>query len=96
MNSDVPRRIVRIERTKQFLKQYKKLSIKLQDRTTDKLEEFASDQFAQQLNNHALSGEYLGYRSINITGDVRALYYLRTDGTVVVFAFIGTHSQLYG
>ncbi len=96
MSNGESRQIIIIERTKQFLKQYKKLPLKLQDKVTDRLEEFTTNQFSERLNNHALSGNFLGYRSINITGDVRVVYYHREDGTVVIFAFIGTHSQLYG
>lgn len=47
-----------------------------------------------RLRNHALKGKYLGYRSIDISGDVRALYKVRGN-TLIVFGFIGTHSQLY-
>ncbi len=46
------------------------------------------------LRNHALKGKYLGYRSIDISGDVRALYTVKGN-VIILFAFIGTHSQLY-
>ena len=46
------------------------------------------------LRNHALKGKYLGYRSIDVTGDVRLLY-KQQNGDIYIFAFIGTHSQLY-
>ena len=36
----------------------------------------------------------LGYWSINITGDVRAIYRQHGD-TIIIFVLIGTHSQLY-
>jgi mRNA-degrading endonuclease YafQ of YafQ-DinJ toxin-antitoxin module len=42
-----------------------------------------------------LTGEYAGLYSINITGDIRALYE-KIDESYVIFGFIGTHSQLYG
>jgi mRNA-degrading endonuclease YafQ of YafQ-DinJ toxin-antitoxin module len=42
-----------------------------------------------------LTGEYAGLYSINITGDIRALYE-KIDDTYAIFGFIGTHSQLYG
>ena len=48
-----------------------------------------------QLHLHMLTGEYAGLYSINITGDIRALYE-KIDDTYVIFGFIGTHSQLYG
>ncbi|EKD44023.1 MAG: hypothetical protein ACD_72C00027G0003 [uncultured bacterium] len=46
------------------------------------------------LKDHGLIGDYLGYRSININGDWRAIY-LETDKDEVIFEMLGTHSQLY-
>lgn len=60
-----------------------------------RIEMFRDNGNLDQLHDHALKGKYQGYRSINITGDVRALYYEKQDGKIVLFAFIGTHSQLY-
>lgn len=83
-----------IKTTKTFDKQYAKLNKKNKVRFKSKIELFISNPFDKQLRNHPLKGKYLGYRSINITGDLRALY--RIEGnTVTIFAFIGTHSQLY-
>ena len=53
-----------------------------------------SDEFDPILNNHALKGKYLGYRSINITGDLRVLY--KKEGNMMIFTVIDTHSNLYG
>jgi mRNA-degrading endonuclease YafQ of YafQ-DinJ toxin-antitoxin module len=47
------------------------------------------------LRVHKLHGEYEGYRSMDVTGDVRALFYYDDNGTLIIFGFIGTHSQLY-
>lgn len=43
---------------------------------------------------HALHGKYKGFLSINITGDVRAIFYITQDE--YVFVRFGTHHQLYG
>lgn len=32
------------------------------------------DQYSPLLNNHSLTGKWRGYRSINITGDWRAIF----------------------
>ena len=53
------------------------------------------NQYDVLLNNHALSGEYVGCRSINITGDVRAIYEEIKDNHFE-FVAIGTHTELYG
>jgi len=46
-----------------------------------------------ELNNHSLSGEWRGYRSIDITGDIRAVY--RIENEINLFVAIGSHNQLY-
>jgi len=83
-----------IQTTKSFDKQYAKLEAKIKNQFKNKLELFRVNPFDVTLRNHALKGKYLGYRSIDISGDVRALYTVKGD-IVTIFAFIGTHSQLY-
>ncbi len=83
-----------IKTTKAFDKQYASLNPKAKTSFRKRLELFKANPFDVSLRNHALKGKYLGYRSIDVTGDVRALY--TTQGnTVIIFGFIGTHSQLY-
>jgi addiction module RelE/StbE family toxin len=79
---------------KSFKKQYGKLPSKLQLKFDERVKLFAVNSYDPILNNHALTGKYFGYNSINITGDLRALYYKEAE-TIVIFGFIGTHSQLY-
>lgn len=80
--------------TKAFDKQYSKLNLKVKTSFKSRVTLFKANPFDTNLRNHALKGKYLGYRSIDITGDIRALY--TTQGnTVILFGFIGTHSQLY-
>lgn len=83
-----------IEFTKSFTKQFKKLRINQQERFYERLELFKKNPQARVLRDHALKGKYKGYRSIDIEGDLRALYYVKDD-VIVVFAIIGSHSQLY-
>ena len=83
-----------IQTTKTFDKQYSKLSPKIKTAFKTRVTAFATNPFDATLRNHALKGKYLGFRSIDITGDVRALYTTRGD-IAIIFAFIGTHSQLY-
>ena len=52
------------------------------------------DEHHSSLNNHKLVGKYTGSRSINVTGDYRAIYEKR-DVDVIYWASIGTHAQLY-
>lgn len=83
-----------IETTKAFDKQYSKLNIKVKISFKRRVSLFKVNPFDTTLRNHALKGKYLGFRSIDITGDVRTLYTTRGD-TIIIFGFIGTHSQLY-
>lgn len=83
-----------IEFTKSFTKQFKKLHTNQQERFYERLELFKKNPQDRVLRDHALKGKYKGYRSIDIDGDMRALYYVKSD-VVVVFAIIGSHSHLY-
>jgi len=78
---------------KSFLKMYAKQSLKIQQKFKESRNLFIEDKFNVKLNNHALKGKWLGHRSINITGNYRAIF--REDADVITFVAIGTHSQLY-
>jgi addiction module RelE/StbE family toxin len=78
-----------------FKRQYKKLPQKLQERFDERLRLFVVDPTDVRLRVHPLKGSYAGYWSMNVSGDLRALFYREGDD-VVIFALIGTHSQLYG
>lgn len=77
-----------------FEKQYKKLRPKEQNRFKERRDVFLNDPFDPVLNNHPLRGRYKGYRSINVTGNLRAVYRLLNDDTVL-FVTIDSHSNLY-
>lgn len=77
-----------------FEKAYNKLSKKLREKIDERLPIFLKKPYAYILHNHELLGEHSGYRSINITGDMRAIFYIKDD--VAVFADVGTHSELFG
>lgn len=86
---------MRIEFHRTFRKQLKTLPLKSRTAFERRLRVFMNDPFAPELNNHGLSGEWEGHRSINVTGDIRALYLLITEEHVF-FVEIGTHHELYG
>lgn len=83
-----------ISYSRTFIKQAKKLSPELQLKVRDKITLFADNPLHPSLRNHALKNKYKTYRSIDITGDVRAIYLQRE--TEFIFDLVGTHSQLYG
>jgi addiction module RelE/StbE family toxin len=86
---------MQIQFTHGFVKQYKKQSVKVRRQFDSRLAMFMIHPTADLLKNHALAGKYQGYRSINVNGDIRALY-KEQNGIIIIFAFIGSHSQLYG
>ena len=84
-----------IDFTKSFIKQFKLLRPAQKKQFYVRLALYEADPQAKVLNDHAIKGKYIGYRSMNVSGDLRALY--RVDGDrIILFCFIGTHSQLYG
>ena len=80
--------------SKAFIKQAKKLSPELHKKLQVKIKIFSDNPLDPTLRNHALKGKYKEYRSIDITGDVRALYLQQNNEAI--FDVVGTHSQLYG
>lgn len=80
---------------KTFAKQLGKYPNKIQVIFQKRLGIFLDDPFHVTLSNHPLTGRWLGYRSINISGDLRAVYELIDEETAYFVAF-GRHSQLYG
>lgn len=84
---------MQIEFHKDFRKQYDKLPVKFRDKFDERLKIFVDDPTTPELNNHALHGKYAGCRSINVTGDLRAVYENREHG--VRFLDIDNHSNLY-
>lgn len=76
-----------------FRKQYCRADKKIKSAFQNRLKLFKENSYHPLLNNHALTGNYKGFRSINITGDWRAIY--SEYGNTIVFEILGTHSQLY-
>jgi len=79
---------------KNFEKQYKKLKKAQKKKTQERLILFLENPFHHILANHPLRGEYTGYRSINITGDLRAVYKFINEQECI-FVAVDTHSNLY-
>lgn len=81
-----------------FLTRLKKSDVRIRKSFKKRLEIFIKDPYNPQLNNHPLKRNYLGYRSIDITNNWRAVYSEKSENqeTVAFFVDIGTHRQLYG
>ncbi len=86
-----------IKYSKAFKKHFNKAPKHIQSAVKSRLVLFTQDPSLEVLNNHTLTGTFRGYRSINITGDWRAIYTVRQNALVheYYFELLGTHSQLY-
>jgi len=85
---------MKIKFHRNFEKQYRKLNKAQKKKAKERLFLFIEDSFNPILNNHPLKGKYTGYRSINITGDLRAVYKFINEKECV-FVVLDKHSNLY-
>lgn len=79
---------------KNFKKKCAKLRVAQKKKFKERRDIFLDNPFNPLLHNHLLQGKFTGYRSINITGNLRALYTLTNNG-MIIFVDIDTHSNLY-
>jgi len=88
-----------IRYSRQFLNDVKSLNEKQAKQMEKRLSIFQKQPSHPQLNNHKLRGKLRGYCSINITGDLRAVYRIeggKKSGVIIMFVRLNTHSELYG
>lgn len=78
---------------KNFKKKFDKIPLKIQERFYERLDLFLKDKFDKTLNNHPVDKAFPDCRSINVSGDYRAIFQEQDD--VAIFITIGTHSDLY-
>ena len=81
--------------SKRFEKHFKKLPKPIKKKVLIVLQQFVEDPNDPELSNHRLSGKWSNHFSLNVTGDVRAVYIFIKDD-VVHFVAVGSHSELYG
>lgn len=81
-----------------FLEKLQKVDVRVRKSAKERLLLFSKDPNDPQLDNHPLREQYVGYRSIDITADYRALYKERSAEKDIVaqFVMLGTHKELYG
>ena len=85
---------MQISSSRNFDKQFRKLPKKVRDQFAKRLSLFQTAPGHPQLNLHKLSGKYDELWSINITGDVRAVFD-KNNPNIILFVAIGAHSELY-
>lgn len=86
---------MQIRFSKRFRKQYRRLPTPVQAATRRRLQLWQEDPMNGLLRVHRLEGRMSRFFSMNITGEIRALYEI-LDDEVCIFEMIGSHSQLYG
>lgn len=84
--------------SKRFEKDLRKAPLKIVRAFKKPQKLFLKDFHHPVLHNHKLSGKYGEYRSINVTGDWRAVFKEKKlkNQHIIEFEMIKTHSQLYG
>ena len=85
-----------VELHRDFKKQLRKLSPKLQARVYEVLELFERNPFARELENHPLSGKMRSKRAISVTGSYRIIFIEERNYYYVLMLDVGTHPQVYG
>jgi len=79
--------------SKDFIKSTKILGSAQKLRLVQRIELLLTDPRNTQLRNHKLSGRWSGYSSINITGDLRAVF--EQSNGEIYFIALGSHAKLY-
>ena len=82
-------------RTKRYRRKYQKLDKKIYAALRERLALFLENPRHPLLDNHALTGDRAGERSINITGDWRLIFEELDENTVRLLD-VDTHHNLYG
>jgi len=78
-----------------FKKRLKRIPRPIRHALAERLALFRSNRTHPLLNDHALTGDRLGERSINITGDWRLIYTFIAPDTAYLLD-VDTHHNLYG
>lgn len=86
--------MLKIRFHKNFERQFQKLKAREKQKTRERLQLFLDEPFSPILRNHPLKGRYADYRSINITGDLRAIYKFLSESECI-FVAADSHSNLY-
>lgn len=84
----------KVQYKKSFEKQFKKLTEKQKQEFYKRLKILLESPRTPSLRYHSLKGKYTWFKSINISGDIRAVLKEQWD-TLIIFYMIDTHSELY-
>ena len=91
-----------LHRTREFEKSFKRLVRGgMKDAVKTELETIinhliSGEHLPRQYQDHALNGEYEGFRECHIRGDLLLVYEIRRAELILVLSDIGSHSYLFG
>jgi addiction module RelE/StbE family toxin len=89
--------VKKLVRHRSFNKSYKSRVLnnrKLDKKFRERLQDFINGERGYPVNDHALTGDMVGYRSFSVANDLRVIY-TETDDQII-FVDIGSHNQVYG
>jgi addiction module RelE/StbE family toxin len=86
---------VEIQFSRNFEKKLRKSPLSIKKAFRARLDLLIMDPYHPSLHLHSLTGKYRSYKSINVTGDWRAIFREFEEGEIIYFDYLGTHSQLY-
>lgn len=87
--------MIEVRTSKPFQKQLLALPPQTIRQYRIRLTQWLANPYQPHLHWHKLKGQTPDVWSVNITGDIRALYIYEKPSTIKFIA-IGTHAQLYG
>ena len=86
--------MLKAEYSKRFVKDYRKLSNKIQEAFNLRLILFLNNPKQSLLHDHSLTGKMSTRRAFSVTGDIRVIYRY-VDSDKIALLRIGKHSQVY-
>lgn len=85
-----------IKYSTKFKKHYKKLNIKEQQETDLIINRIANNEILEsKYKDHALKGNFVGFRECHIQQDLLLVYQKQDDKLVLYLLRIGSHSELF-
>lgn len=88
--------MLKIDFAKSFKKSYKKLSQKDKELFAEVSLKLANDEILEpKYKDHALKGEYAGFRECHLKPDLLLIYQKQQDKLILYCLNIGSHSELF-
>ena len=86
----------KIELANRFKKHFKKLNTQEQEIFREVVNKLANDENLEpKYRDHALKGEYIGFRECHLKPDLLLIYQKQDDVLILYCLDIGSHSELF-